>query len=103
MVNWKDIPDLYKGGVVLVALTVFVLTYHDRFITEAEAMEQQQKNDQQIKVLIVLNFEDKLTQRIKEKVKAVEAGDMAEAERLEQDIQTIRDRIKSLCENLEEC
>ena len=101
--NWKDIPDMYKFGVVVVAATVFVLTYHGQFITQAEAAEQQAKI---VDVLISMRVDSKEEQKemkIDQKAKAIKENDLAEAEKLEQEIQTLRDQIKSLCDQISDC
>ena len=103
MINWKNIPKIYKGGVAIVAFTVFILGYHDQFVTQAEAAERQQQARDEIRYLRVDNLEIKKDALIREKVKAVEFNKIADAEKLEQDIQTLRDKIKGLCDQLDEC
>jgi hypothetical protein len=98
-----DIPKLYKGIAAVVAGTIFMLTYHNQFVTVAEAMEQQTKNDKQITYLIVLNMETKKEALIEQKVKAIEVNNPALTEKLEQQIQTLRDKIEGLCDNLDSC
>ena len=94
---------MYKAGVVLVAVTVFVLGYHNQFITEAEAMERATKAQSQLILLRVDNKEAEKRTLIREKTKAIEQNKMAQAEKLEQDIQTLRDQIKGLCDQISEC
>lgn len=101
--NFKDIPSTYKAVVVIIAATVFILTYHDQFITNAEAMEQQNKARDEVSYLRVDGYETEKRALIREKKKAVKAGNIADAEGLEQDIQTLRDKIKSLCNQLDNC
>ena len=94
---------MYKAGVVLVAVTVFVLGYHNQFITEVEAMESATKAQSQLILLRVDNKEAEKRTLIREKTKAIEQNKMAQAEKLEQDIQTLRDQIKGLCDQISEC
>lgn len=101
--TFKDIPVIYKSIGVVVAATVFVLTYHDRFITEAEAAELQKVQQAQLILLRVDNKEAEKRTLVREKAKAVEENKLAQAEKLEQDIQTLRDQIKGLCDQIEEC
>jgi replication fork clamp-binding protein CrfC len=103
MIKWQDIPDMYKAGAALVALTVFVLTYHNQFVTTAEAMEMKQQQQEQLILLRVDNKEAEKRALIRAKAKAVAAEKRAEAEQLEQDIQTLRDQIKGLCEEVKDC
>ena len=103
MIKWQDIPDLYKYTVAVVTVSVLVLTYHDQFVTKAEAAETASKTEAQIKLMRVDNKEAEKRTLIREKGKAVKEGRAADAEMLEQDIQTLRDQIKSLCENIKEC
>ena len=98
-----EIPKIYQAGAAIVALTVFVLTYHNRFVTTAEAMELKQQQQEQLILLRVDNKEAEKRSLIREKSKAVAADKPAEAERLEQDIQTLRDQIKGLCEEVKDC
>ena len=60
---------MYKGGAALVLLTVFVLTYHDQFVTDAEAMEQQTRAQEQLIMLRVDNKETEKRSLIREKTK----------------------------------
>lgn len=112
--KWTNIPDVYKGAVALVFLTIGGYTYHEKFITNAEASEeftkvrsqmvqQQVATTNQIQYLLVLNMESNRDILIKEKAAAVAAGDTAEAEKLGQNIQSLRDRIKGLCDQLSDC
>lgn len=94
---------MYKAAGVVVAMTVFVLTYHDQFVTDAEAAEQESRAQNQIKLLRVDGYETEKRVLIREKSKAVELNKVAEAETLEQDIQTLRDKIKGLCDKLDDC
>lgn len=94
---------MYKAGAALVALTVFVLTYHNQFVTTAEAMEMKQQQQEQLILLRVDNKEAEKRALIRAKAKAVAAEKRAEAEQLEQDIQTLRDQIKGLCEEVKDC
>ena len=103
MITWQKIPDIYKAVVAVVLVTVFVLTYHDQFVTDAEAAEQQKQAQEQIKLLRVDGYETEKRTLVREKAKAVEFNKVAEAEKLEQDIQTLRDKIKGLCDQVEDC
>lgn len=103
MIKWDEIPKIYQAGAALVAIVVFVMTYHDRFVTEAEAMERDKQAQAQLVLLRVDNKEAEKRALIREKAKAVKAGDQAEAERIEQDIQTLRDQIKGLCDQVDDC
>ena len=103
MMKWQDIPNMYKGAAAIVAVTAFGLNYHSKFITEAEAMEQQTKAQAQLIALRVDGKESEKRSLIRAKTKAVEANKTAEAEQIEQDIQTLRDQINSLCRQIEDC
>ena len=103
MVNWKVIPVAWQMVVAVVAATVFVLTYHDRFVTDAEAEEQQAQHQAQLILLRVDNKEAEKRTLIREKAKAVKADNAEEAERLEQDIKTLREEIERLCDQIKEC
>jgi hypothetical protein len=103
MMKWDDIPSMYKVVATVVTITVFVLTYHDQFVTDAEAMEQVNKSQAQLVLLRVDNKEAEKRALIREKARAIKANDIAEVERLEQDIQTLRDQIKGLCDQVEDC
>ncbi len=37
--KYQDIHGMYKAGVALVAFTVFILGYHNKYITKAEASD----------------------------------------------------------------
>jgi len=95
------IPGYYQAGVILVGLVVFVLTYHDQFITNVEAMEQQKLARDEVRLLRVDGYETEKRGLIKEKKEAIKNNDAAEAEAIEQDIQTLRDKIKNLCGKLD--
>jgi hypothetical protein len=101
--KWDDIPALYKTIATVVVATVFVLTYHDQFVTLAEAMEQQTKASHQLIKLRVDNKETEKRTLIREKKKATRDGDMTEVAVLNEDIQTLRDQIKSLCDQIDDC
>ena len=103
MLKWNDIPNIYKGMATVVVATVFVLTYHDRFITEAEAMEQQNKAQAQLILLRVDNKEAEKRTLIRDMKKAIQENRTADADALKEDIQTLRDQIKGLCDQIEEC
>ena len=103
MIGWKEIPAMWQAAAALVAATVFVLTYHNQFITEAEAEEQNAQNQAQLILLRVDNKEAEKRTLIREKAKAVKSDDVEEAERLEQDIQTLREEIQRLCDQIKEC
>jgi len=103
MVRWDDIPKIYQAGLAVVAITAFVLTYHNRFVTVAEAMELKNQQQEQLILLRVDNKEAEKRTLIREKAKAVAAERDAEAEKLEQDIRTLRDQIKGLCEEIKDC
>jgi hypothetical protein len=103
MIKWKEIPDMYKFAVAVVLATVFVLTYHNQFMTVEAAEKAEEKHDAKITLLIVTLKESEKRTRIGELAKAKEAGDIAEAERIDQDIQTLRDEIISLCDQIDEC
>lgn len=94
---------MWQAAAALVAATAFVLTYHNQFITEAEAEEQRVQTQSQLILLRVDNKESEKRTLIREKAKAVDSNDVAEAERLEQDIQTLREEIKRLCNQIKEC
>lgn len=100
---WKDIPDMYKYAAAIVAATVFVLTYHDQFVTEVEAAERDQQVVDQLVLIRVDMKQEKLDRKIGEKSKAVEVSDTAEAEKIEQEIRNLREQIKSLCDQVEDC
>jgi len=103
MLKFEDIPKIYKAAVVLVIVTVFVIGYHDQFLTVVEAAEQQKQSKDEIRLLRVDGYETEKRQLVREKAEAVEQKKPAKAEILEQDIQTLRDKIKSLCDQLEDC
>ena len=98
-----DISNSYKAAATIVVATVFMVTFHAQFVTETEAAEQQSKAQDEIRLLRVDGFETEKRALIREKSKAVEANKIADAETLEQQIQTIRDKIKSLCDQLDDC
>ena len=99
----KSIPAMYQVVLAVVAATVFVLTYHDQFVTTVQAAEIQSQNQSQIKLLRIDGYETEKRALVRAKAKAVSGGKTAEAEILEQDIQTLRDKIKSLCDKLDDC
>jgi len=99
--KWQDIPDVVKGIVVVGGFLVWAITYHDQFMTVTQAAEQQLSTEQQISGLLVVGLEAEKRALIKEKAKAIEAGDAAESDKVEQNIQTLRDRIKGVCERNE--
>ena len=101
--KFTDIPNIYKAVVAIIAATVFMVGYHDRFITIAEAAEQQQKARDEVRLLRVDGYETEKRALVREKSKAVKDNNTADAETLEQDIQTLRDKIKGLCDQLEDC
>ena len=103
MKTWQDIPNAYKAVGTIVVATVFMLTYHDQFITDAEAMEQQKKNDAQIQFLLVLGYEREKTILIKEKVLYLERDNKPEVARVNEEIQTLRDKIKGICDQIKDC
>jgi len=103
MITWKDIPDMYKAGVALVGLTVFMLSYHNQFITEAEAAEQQGQVVQQLIAIRVEGKEEKKERKIEEKAKAVAEQNVVEAEKLQQEIETLQHQINSLCNQIDDC
>ena len=103
MMNWKDIPAYYKLIATAVAATVFVLGYHSQFITKAEAAETQQEVVNVLTAMRVDAKEEKKERKIEEKAEAVASGDTAKAEKLEQEIQTLRDQIKGLCDQIDDC
>ena len=103
MLKFEDIPKIYKAAVVLVVATVFIIGYHDQFLTVVEAAEQQKQSKDEIRLLRVDGYETEKRQLVREKAEAVEQKKPAKAEILEQDIQTLRDKIKSLCDQLEDC
>jgi phage host-nuclease inhibitor protein Gam len=101
--NWKEIPAMWQAAGALVAATVFVLTYHNQFVTQAEAEEKDERHQAQLILLRVDNKEAEKRTLIREKAEAVEQNDAAKAERLEQDIKTLREEIQRLCDQIEEC
>lgn len=105
MIKWGDIPDIVKAIVVVGGFLVWAVTYHDQFVTTSQAAEQQLNNEQQIGALLVVGLESEKRALIKEKARAIERQDAAEADKAEQDIQTLRDRIKGVCERnkLKDC
>ena len=103
MINWDEIPTMYKFGAVVATATLAMFTYHTRFVTHAEAEQQQSKQQAQLILLRVDNKEAEKRVLIREKAKAMERAKIAEAEKIEQDLQTLRDQIKSLCDQVNEC
>lgn len=114
MVTLKDIPDMYKAGAVLVILVIGGMTYHDKFAIaedvskqyqtmQVQMVEQQVATTNQIQYMLVLSMEDKKELKINAKAKAVADNNTVDAEKLEQEIQTLRDRIKGLCDQLDDC
>lgn len=99
----KKVPDIYKFALVVIAATVFVLTYHDKFVTIAQAAESKRVVDEQMLLMRVDSKEKEKRVLIREKAKAVKIKDVADAEIIEQDIQTLRDQIKKLCSQTDKC
>ena len=105
--KWEDIPKIYKGVVVIVAVTAFFITFHDQFVTESEAAEKSKQerkaNNEQIIMLRVDNKEAEKRTLVRDKAKAIDAGKKAEADTLQQDIETLRSQIKGLCDQIDSC
>ena len=99
----SEIDNTYKAVAGIVLATVFMITFHDQYITESEAMEQQVAAQAQLIMLRVDNKESEKRTLIREKARAMKAGEMGEVSRLTEDIKTLREQVTSLCLQVPDC
>ena len=114
MLKWTDIPGMYKGAAVIIVAVLSVVAYLGNYVTHVQADEQNQKVEKRLdkqqayaqsrfQYILVLSFQKEKLAVIEKKAQAVADNNAAEAEKLEQEIQTIRDSIKGLCDQLDDC
>jgi hypothetical protein len=101
--KWEQLHGLYKIIAAVVIGTLIAASYHDRFVTHAQAAEQQRKARDEITLMRVDNKKAELRTLIEDKADAQEEGKVAKVSRLEGNIQTLRDDIKSLCDQVAGC